>query len=82
MVSASGISNDLTNPETTDSFSENTAPFCKVVSKNEQTFSQYMGDPGNLAMVELGNEGIVGWLNVRRKNNRNCSHHTEISQRN
>ena len=65
MKCATGIPKDLSNPGTKHSFAETTAPFCKVVSKNGQTFAQYMGNPENAAMVELGNEGIVGWLNVR-----------------
>lgn len=64
MQSATGISSDLFNPETKDSFSERTAPFCKMVSKKNQTFAECMGDPNNAAMVTLGNEGVVGWLNV------------------
>ncbi|KUJ06319.1 S-adenosyl-L-methionine-dependent methyltransferase [Mollisia scopiformis] len=63
MECATGIPKDLSNPETKHSFADTTAPFCKVVSKNGQTFAQYMGNPENAAMVELGNEGIVGWLN-------------------
>ncbi|KAF2733981.1 S-adenosyl-L-methionine-dependent methyltransferase [Polyplosphaeria fusca] len=63
MKSSSGIPKDLIDPETKNSFAETTAPFCKVVSKNGQTFAEYMGDPENAAMVALGNEGVVGWLN-------------------
>ena len=65
MRSASGIPKDLTDSATKYSFSKKTAPFSKVVSGNNRTFAEYMGDPANTAMVELGNDGIVGWLNVR-----------------
>lgn len=64
MKSASGIPKDLINPDTRDSFAEMSAPFSRIVSNNGETFAQYMNNPQNIAMVELGNEGIVGWLNV------------------
>jgi hypothetical protein len=64
MKSASGIPKDLVNPDTKNSFAETSAPFCTVVSNKGQTFAKYMSDPQNAAMIELGNEGIVGWLNV------------------
>ncbi|ORY03752.1 S-adenosyl-L-methionine-dependent methyltransferase [Clohesyomyces aquaticus] len=63
MKCANGIPGDMVNPDTKHSFSDRTAPFCKMVSKNDQTFAEYMGDPKNAEMVALGNEGIVGWLN-------------------
>jgi hypothetical protein len=62
---ALGIPNDLISADSRDSFAETTAPFCKEVSKDGQTFAQYMGDPDNAEMVTLGTEGVVGWLNVR-----------------
>jgi hypothetical protein len=65
MRCALGIPNDLTNPDTKNSFAEKDAPFVKEVSKG-QTFFQYMSDPNNADMVELANVGVVGWLNVRR----------------
>lgn len=64
MKCATGIPKDLSEPETKNSFAETTAPFCKVVSKNNETFAEFMTNPKNAEMVELGNEGIVGWLNV------------------
>jgi hypothetical protein len=63
MRCALGIPNDLTNPDTKDSFAEKDAPFVKEVSKG-QTFFKYMSDPDNAEMVELANVGVVGWLNV------------------
>ena len=63
MRCATGIGDDVRDADTRDSFAEETAPFCKVVAGDGRTFAQYMGDPANAAMVELGNEGVVGWLN-------------------
>lgn len=62
---AAGIGSDVSSPETKDSFAETTAPFVKVVSKDKQTFMEYMTDPTNKEMAILANEGVVGWLNVR-----------------
>ncbi|KAJ4290825.1 hypothetical protein N0V90_010020 [Kalmusia sp. IMI 367209] len=63
MTCAVGIPKDIISPETKDSFADTQAPFTKMVSKEGQTFAEYMGDPENAAMVTLGSEGIVGWLN-------------------
>ncbi|KAK4940363.1 hypothetical protein LTR10_019469 [Elasticomyces elasticus] len=60
---AAGIGSDVSSPETKDSFAENTAPFVKVVSKDKQTFMEYMVDPENTDMTILATEGVVGWLN-------------------
>ncbi|KAI1608899.1 S-adenosyl-L-methionine-dependent methyltransferase [Exophiala viscosa] len=63
---AAGLGSDISKPETKDSFAENTAPFVKVVSKDGKTFMEYMMDPENVEMAILANEGVVGWLNVRK----------------
>lgn len=62
--SAIGIPNDLSHPDTKNSFTEQTAPFVREVSKDGKTFLQYFSDPSNAEMVTLANDGIVGWLNV------------------
>ena len=64
MKCASGIPKDLIDPATKHSFAETSAPFCTVLSKTRQTFAQYMSDPQNAAMQELGKQGILEWLNV------------------
>jgi len=64
MKAATGITSDLKQPETRDSFEENTAPFLKVVSQDGRTFAQYLMDSGNPETVALVTEGVVGWLNV------------------
>ena len=63
MRSATGISQDIISPKTKHSFAETDAPFCKKVSRDGQTFAEYMGDSKNAEMVELSGEGVVGWLN-------------------
>jgi hypothetical protein len=70
MRSALGIPNDLSRPETKDSFTERTAPFVREVSKDGKTFLEYFSDPDNAEMVTLANDGIVGWLNVGDRSNR------------
>lgn len=64
MRSALGIPGDLCRPETKDSFTKQTAPFVREVSKDGKTFLEYFSDPNNAEMVTLANDGIVGWLNV------------------
>ena len=64
MSCATGLSDDLRKPETRDSFSDKTAPFCFTVSKTGETFYEYMGNPDNAEMVKLATEGVVEWLNV------------------
>lgn len=63
MRCALGISNDLTEPDTKNSFAEKDAPFVRQVSKGK-TFFEYLMDPENAEMVTLANVGVVGWLNV------------------
>lgn len=64
-MSATGLTKDMMEPKTKDSFAPNDAPFCSTVAKNGESFEEYVAQPEHIDVALKIINSVVPWLNVR-----------------